>query len=116
MEESKKQEKVRLLADMIQMMLEYVDNMTFMLTSNDLVLLEDARSKLAEKINHNNAALPVIMALGGNYNDTEDKLKIATLDSIVLLIKSRIDYRETMIKQKSQKAVNEDILRAMGVM
>lgn len=58
------------------------------------------------------------MALGGNYDDTEDRMKIKTLDSLIELVKARKEYREELLKQQEnqknrQEAIN--IFKTMGM-
>ena len=80
--------------------------------------MKEIRNCLQDKINYGNSACVVIMALGGNYDDTEDRMKIKTLDCLIDLLKSRKEYKETLLKQQEeqknrQEAIN--VFRAMGM-
>lgn len=73
---------------------------------------------MSNENNYGNSASVVIMALGGNYDDTEDIMKIKTLDCLIDLLKSRKEYKEALLKQQEeqknrQEAIN--IFRAMGM-
>lgn len=110
--------KIQILADRIMSLLPLVDGIMEGIDEEDLELLEETRECLKDKISYGNSASVVIMALGGNYDDTEDRMKIKTLDSLVELIKARKEYREELLKQQeSQKKRQEtiNIFKAMGM-
>lgn len=110
--------KIQILADKIMSLLPLVDGIMESMDEEDFELLEETRECLKDKINYGNGASVVIMALGGNYDDTEDRMKIKTLDSLVELIKARKEYREELLKQQeSQKKRQEtiNIFKAMGM-
>lgn len=111
-------EKVQILADRLQSLLPLVDIFVNNISDEDFELLETAKDCLQDKINYGNSASVVIMALGGNYNDTEDRMKVKTLDCLIELIKTRKEYREELLeKQEEQKNRQEaiDVFRAMGM-
>lgn len=81
--------KIQLLADKIMSLLPLVDGIMENMDDGDFELLEETRECLRDKINCGNSASVVIMALGGNYDDTEDKMKVKTLDCLIELIRTR---------------------------
>lgn len=110
--------KIQILADRIMSLLPLVDGIMESMDEEDFELLEETRECLKDKINYGNSASVVIMALGGNYDDTEDRMKIKTLDSLIELIKARKEYRQELLKQQEsqknrQEAIN--IFKAMGM-
>jgi hypothetical protein len=110
--------KIQLLADKIMSLLPLVDGIMESMDNEDFELLEEARECLEAKINYGNSASIVIIALGGNYDDTEDKMKVRTLDCLVELIKARKEYREALLKKRErqknrQEAIN--MFKAMGM-
>ena len=110
--------KIQILADRLTPLLQLVDGFMESLTDEDYELLKEAKDCLQDKINYGNSASVVIMALGGNYNDTEDRMKIKTLDCLIELIKTRKEYREELLeKQEKQKNKQEaiDMFKAMGM-
>lgn len=111
-------EKVQILADRLTPLLQLVDGFMESLTDEDYELLKETKDCLQDKINYGNSASVVIMALGGNYNDTEDRMKIKTLDCLIDLLNSRKEYKEALLKQQEeqknrQEAIN--VFRAMGM-
>ena len=110
--------KIQILADRLTPLLQLVDGFMESLTDEDYELLKETKDCLQDKINYGNSASVVIMALGGNYNDTEDRMKVKTLDCLIELIKTRKEYREELLeKQEEQKNKQEaiDMFKAMGM-
>jgi hypothetical protein len=113
-----KKTKIPILADKLTPILQLVDGFVESLTDEDYELLKETRAYLQDKINYRNSASVVTMALGGNYDDIEDKMKIKTLDCLIDLLKSRKEYKEALLKQQEeqknrQEAIN--VFRAMGM-
>lgn len=110
--------KIQILADRLTPLLQLVDGFMESLTDEDYELLKETIDCLQDKINYGNSASVVIMALGGNYNDTEDRMKIKTLDCLIDLLNSRKEYKEALLKlQEEQKNRQEaiNVFRAMGM-
>lgn len=110
--------KIQILADRLTPLLQLVDGFMESLTDEDYELLKETKDCLQDKINYGNSASVVIMALGGNYDDTEDRMKMKTLDCLIQLIKTRREYREELLEQQEeqknrQEAIN--VFRAMGM-
>ena len=110
--------KIQILADRLTALLQLVDGFMESLNDEDYELIKETRNCLQDKINYGNSASVVIMALGGNYDDTEDRMKIKTLDCLIDLLKSRKEYKEALLEQQEeqknrQEAIN--VFRAMGM-
>ena len=110
--------KIQILADRLTPLLQLVDGLMESLTDEDYELLKETRDCLQDKINYGNSVSVVIMSLGGNYNDTEDRMKIKTLDCLIDLLNNRKEYKEALLKQQEeqknrQEAIN--VFRAMGM-
>ena len=110
--------KIQILADRLTQLLQLVDGFMESLNDEDYELIKEARNCLQDKINYGNSASVVIMALGGNYDDTEDRMKIKTLDCLIDLLNSRKEYKEALLEQQEeqknrQEAIN--VFRAMGM-
>ena len=110
--------KIQILADRLTPLLQLVDGFMESLADEDYELPKETKDCLQDKINYGNSASVVIMALGGNYDDTEDRMKIKTLDCLIDLLKSRREYKETLLEQQEeqknrQEAIN--VFRAMGM-
>ena len=110
--------KIQILADRLTPLLQLVDGFIESFTDEDYELLKEAKDCLQDKINYGNSASVVIMALGGNYDDTEDRMKIKTLDCLIDLLKSRKEYKEALLKQQEEQKNRQEaieIFRAMGM-
>lgn len=108
-------EKIQGLADIIQLLLQQVDLFTTTLNKEDFKLLEKAKKELENHISRNMSALSIIMACGGNYDSMEDEMKLKTLDLLIELMKTRIEYREKLKDQKENDKNKEDILKIFGL-
>ena len=110
--------KIQILADRLTPLLQLVDGFVESLTDEDYELLKEAKDCLQDKINYGNSASVVIMALGGNYDDIEDRMKIKTLDCLIDLLKRRKEYKEALLKQQEEQKNRQEaieIFRAMGM-
>ena len=117
-EREDKKIKIQILADRLTPLLQLVDGFMESLTDEDYELLKETKDCLQDKINYGNSASVVIMALGGNYDDTEDRMKIKTLDCLIDLLNRRKEYKEALLKQQEeqknrQEAIN--VFRAKGM-
>ena len=108
-------EKIQALADIIQSLLQQVDLFTATLNEKDFELLEEAKNTLENHISRNMSTLPIIMACGGNYDSMEDEMKLKTLDLLIELMKTRIEYREKLKDQKENDKNKENILKIFGL-
>lgn len=111
-----KKEKAQNLADKLELILPIVDNFMNELDEEDFELLEESRQVLKEKINTNNSALALIMACGGNYDDTEDFMKVKTLDCLIELLKARKEFKEKMIEKQKKQRNMQEALNLFGIM
>ena len=110
-----KKEKAQILADRLSALLPLIDGFMNSLDDEDFELLEETKKSLKEKININNSAMPLIMDCGGDYNDTEDIMKLKTLESLIELIKARKEYKDSLLEIAQEKQNNEDVLRLFGL-
>lgn len=85
------------------------------LNKEDFKLLEKAKKELENHISRNMSALSIIMACGGNYDSMEDEAKLKTLDLLIELMKTRIEYREKLKEQQESNKNKEDILKIFGL-
>lgn len=110
--------KIQILADRLTPLLQLVDGFMESLNDEDYELIKETRNCLQDKINCGNSASVVIMALGGNYDDTEDRMKIKTLDCLIDLLKIRKEYKKALVKQQEEQKNRQeviDVFRAMGM-
>ena len=111
-----KKEKVQILADKLNNILPLLDSFMESLNDEDFELLEESRQALEDKINRNNGAMALIYACGGTYDDTEDYMKIKTLDCLIDLLKTRKEYKEKKIKMMETQKKQQDVLKLFGLM
>lgn len=109
-----KKEKIQFIATQLQNLLPIIDMVAVEL-ENDIDLLDEAANKIKEKISHNEAALPIITALGGSYDSAEDKCKLKTLQCLIDFIKVRNEYKQTIEKQQMRRKANFDALKLFGL-
>lgn len=98
--------------------LPLIDGFMESMEDEDFELLEKAKESLQDKINYGNSASVLIMALGGNYDDTEDRMKMKTLDCLIQLIKTRREYREELLEKQKKQANRQEainLFKAMGI-
>lgn len=111
-----KKEKAQILADRLNNILPLIDGFMNSLDEEDFELLEESKQALKERMNTNTSAMPLIMACGGNYDDTEDRMKIKTLDCLIDLIKARKEYKEEKIKNQNKRQNMQEVLNIFGIM
>lgn len=111
-----KKEKIQILADKLISLLPLFDSFMESLSEEDFELLDECKEALIEKINRNNGAMALIYACGGSYDDTEDCMKVKTLEGIIELLKVRKKYREEKIKMMETKQKQQEVLNLFGLM
>ena len=85
----------------------------FLYTENAEELLTEARESLKEKILRNESALPVIMAMGGNYDSDIDNAKVEELNALLGLLKARQHLRQETIQKNKRNDTNTELLSRM---
>lgn len=110
-----KKEKAQILADKLNNILPLIDGFMNSLDDEDFELLEESKQALKQRININTSAMPLIMACSGNYDDTEDRMKIKTLDCLIDLIKTRKQFREEKIKAQNKQQNMQEVLNLFGI-
>lgn len=111
-----KEKKVNILAEKLNNILPLIDAFMNSLNEEDFELLEESKKALEDKINTNNSALVLINACGGDYDDTEDRMKIKTLDCLIDILKARKEYKEELIEKQKENENKQEILKLFGLM
>lgn len=99
----KREEKIQILADVIQNLLQQVDLFTSTLTKNDFELLDEAQKGLEHKISTKKNGMILFNALGVSVDTFEDEMKLSTIKLLIDLMKTRIEYRENLIQHKKEE-------------
>lgn len=101
-------------AEEIKHFLIYFD-VTFLSDDKSEEMLQDALKGLKAKVNYNESVLPVILAVGGNYDSTIDRIKIKETQALIDLLKARREL-QTAKKEELEKAENQKaILSIFGL-
>ncbi len=115
MTEKEKKERAVLIADTIQMLLQQIDLFTAKMTKEDIEIMLESKQALENKISYNQSAMALILALGGDYDSSEDEMKIETLNCLIKIIKVRNEYKEKVIKKKEDLIKRKEILNMIGL-
>lgn len=108
------EEKIRLFAESIKDFFLYFD-LVFLTDADTEKLIEDTMNSLKEKVNRNEAALPLIIAMGGNYDSNIDRAKLEEAEALLDLIKARKKVQSATKEQSERKKDNAELLRFFGV-
>ena len=104
------QDKVDYLAYKLKLFFHWFD--TFFVEDEEIEkLLEITKDRLTEKINHNNSALIVITALGGQYDDETDLAKVKELEAILSIIRERKELKRIATTETNKKDENSKLLK-----
>lgn len=76
-------------------------------------LLTRAKESLKEKIQRNESALPVIMALGGRYDSEIDRAKVKELEALLSLLGARKELQTATLKESRRDRDAEASLQAL---
>ena len=115
MDKEEKEKRVKLIADTIEYLMKQIDLFVNQMTYEDIEILIESKDALKEKISRNESAMALIFALGGNYDSSEDEMKIETLDCLIKIIKLKNKYKEKVIEQKEQLKKRQETLRMLGL-
>lgn len=107
-----KNQKIEELAESLTSFFIVFDGF-FLYEEDNEKLLSAAAESLEKKVLHNESALPVIMALGGNYDSGLDRAKIEELKALKALIRARKRVREETIKAGRKTETNKGTLQAL---
>lgn len=119
MKKEEKKEKVQAIADIIQDLLQQVDLFTQVLSKEDFEILEEAKETLKNKISYKQSASPLLFAIGADADTTEDEMKLKTINLLIDLMKTRIEFKEEMIKLQEERKNKQDavnLFRSMGLL
>ena len=78
-------------------------------------LLEEVKSSLEEKVLRNESCLPVIIAMGGNYDSNVDRAKIKEIEALQQLLKARKSLQAESELQRIHNAHKDEMRRLFGV-
>lgn len=76
-------------------------------------LLTQTKQSLEQKINRNEAALPIITAMGGRYDGEVDRAKVKEVTALLDLIKARKGLQNATERENRRDRDAEASLRAL---
>ena len=115
MTEEEKEKRVKLIADTIEHLMNQIDLFVSQMNYEDIELLLECKDTLKEKISRNESAMALIFALGGNYDSSEDEMKIETLDCLIRIIKARNKYKNKMLEKQEKMKKRNEALKMLGL-
>ena len=115
MDKEEKEKRIKLIADTIDYLMNQIDLFVNQMTYEDIEILIESKEALKEKISRNESAMALIFALGGNYDSSEDEMKIETLDCLIRIIKARNKYKEKVLEQREQIKKKQEALKMLGL-
>ena len=115
MTEEEKEKRVKLIADTIEHLMNQIDLFVSQMNYEDIELLLECKDTLKEKISRNESAMALIFALGGNYDSSEDEMKIETLDCLIRIIKARNKYKNKMLEEQEKMKKRNEALKMFGL-
>ena len=107
-------ERVKNFAESLQNFFLVFDGL-FLYEEDAEQLLNDVKKSLEEKILHNESALPIITACGGDYDSEIDRAKVEEITALLNLLKARNNLRKATEKKAKKKNNNAEILALFGL-
>ena len=78
-------------------------------------LLKQTEDSLKNKVLKNESALPIILAIGWDYDSSIDKAKIEEVTALRQLIKAKENLKNETLKALEKANQNKEILSVFGV-
>lgn len=108
------EEQVQEFAEMMRGFFIYFD-LVFSDYKNAERLLKDTLRSLKDKVNRNETALPVIIAMGGSYNSEIDRAKMREIEALLHLIESRKELKIAETTKAQKNKAKEEMLSLFGL-
>lgn len=115
MSEEEKEKRIKLISDTIEYLMSQIDLFVNQMTYEDIEILLECKNTLKEKISRNESAMALILALGGNYDSSEDEMKIETLDCLIRIIKARNKYKNKVLEEQEKMKKRNEALKMLGL-
>ena len=115
MDKEEIEKRVKLIADTIKHLMNQIDLFVNQMTYEDIEILIESKEALKEKISRNESAMALIFALGGDYDSSEDEMKIETLDCLIKIIRARNKYKNKVLEKQEEMKKRQETLRMLGL-
>lgn len=115
MGKEEKEKRIKLIAETIEYLMKQIDLFVNQMTYEDIEILIESKEALKEKISRNESAMALIFALGGDYDSSEDEMKIETLDCLIKIIRARNKYKNKVLEKQEEMKKRQETLRMLGL-
>lgn len=115
MGKEEKEKRIKLIAETIEYLMKQIDLFVNQMTYEDIEILIESKEALKEKISRNESAMALIFALGGDYDSSEDEMKIETLDCLIKIIRARNKYKNKVLEKQEEMKKRQETLRILGL-
>lgn len=115
MDKEDKEKRIKLIAETIEYLMKQIDLFVNQMTYEDIEILIESKEALKEKISRNESAMALIFALGGDYDSSEDEMKIETLDCLIKIIRARNKYKNKVLEKQEKMKKRQETLRILGL-
>lgn len=115
MGKEEKEKRIKLIAETIEYLMKQIDLFVNQMTYEDIEILIESKEALKEKISRNESAMALIFALGGDYDSSEDEMKIETLDCLIKIIRARNKYKNKVSEKQEEMKKRQETLRMLGL-
>lgn len=115
MGKEEKEKRIKLIAETIEYLMKQIDLFVNQMTYEDIEILIESKEALKEKISRNESAMALIFALGGDYDSSEDEMKIETLDCLIKIIRARNKYKNKVLEKQEKMKKRQETLRMLGL-
>lgn len=115
MGKEEKEKRIKLIAETIEYLMKQIDLFVNQMTYEDIEILIESKEALKEKISRNESAMALIFALGGDYDSSEDEMKIETLDCLIKIIRARNKYKNKVLEKQEEIKKRQETLRILGL-
>ena len=115
MGKEEKEKRIKLIAETIEYLMKQIDLFVNQMTYEDIETLIESKEALKEKVSRNESAMALIFALGGDYDSSEDEMKIETLDCLIKIIRARNKYKNKVLEKQEEIKKRQETLRMLGL-
>lgn len=115
MGKEEKEKRIKLIAETIDYLMNQIDLFVNQMTYEDIEILIESKEALKEKVSRNESAMALIFALGGDYDSSEDEMKIETLDCLIKIIRARNKYKNKVLEKQEEMKKRQETLRILGL-
>ena len=102
------------LANKIKILFAYLDNLFIEEDLCEEFLLITKR-KLEDKILHSETALPVLLAMGRDYDSSVDRAKVREITALTDLINARKSLKKASEEEDKRKKHKSEELKRLGI-